>query len=73
MAERRGQLLRQAHRRPQAGIHALQLEINRALYLDESSLTRTAGFVQLQTDLTTLCRRLFAEFTVSSDHRAAAE
>jgi N-formylglutamate amidohydrolase len=29
---------------PGRGFHALQIEINRGLYLDETTLTRTGGF-----------------------------
>lgn len=38
--------------RPEKGVHALQIEINRALYMDEASLERMAGFERLRTDLT---------------------
>jgi N-formylglutamate amidohydrolase len=34
--------------RPAQGIHALQIEINRGLYLDEARLEPTAGFTRLQ-------------------------
>jgi N-formylglutamate amidohydrolase len=37
--------------RPGAGIHALQIEINRALYLDEATLEPLEGFARLKTDL----------------------
>jgi N-formylglutamate amidohydrolase len=37
---------------PGRGFHALQIEINRGLYLDESTLTRTGGFAALVEDLT---------------------
>lgn len=33
--------------RPSSGIHVLQVEINRSLYMDENSFTRTAGFEEL--------------------------
>lgn len=36
---------------PRAGTHALQIEINRALYMDESLHAKTAGFAQLATDI----------------------
>jgi len=36
---------------PAAGLHALQLEINRALYMDERRHERTAGFDRLSLDL----------------------
>jgi N-formylglutamate deformylase len=44
--------------RPAAGVHSLQVEINRRLYLDEATVERTAGFGTLQTALTTLTRVL---------------
>jgi N-formylglutamate amidohydrolase len=37
--------------RPGEGVHALQIEINRALYIDEASLEPHAGFERLKTDL----------------------
>jgi N-formylglutamate amidohydrolase len=39
------------HGRPGAGSHALQIEINRALYMDESSHAKTAGFAALAADI----------------------
>ncbi|HEY0435832.1 MAG TPA: N-formylglutamate amidohydrolase [Phenylobacterium sp.] len=46
--------------RPSRRTHALQIEINRALYLDEATLTPTAGFEQLKADLTRLTAMLAA-------------
>jgi N-formylglutamate amidohydrolase len=37
-----------AYGRPSEGVHVLQIEINRALYLDEKRITRTAGFEPLK-------------------------
>ena len=37
--------------RPGAGIHALQIEINRALYVNETTLQPLDGFARLKTDL----------------------
>jgi len=42
--------------RPQAGLHALQVEINRSLYLDEATLEPHEGYARLQKDL----ERVFA-------------
>ena len=39
---------------PRAGFHSVQLEINRALYMDEETLERTARFSALQQDMATL-------------------
>lgn len=44
--------------RPQAGFHALQIEINRALYMNESTLERGAGFGRLKADMTTFVSEL---------------
>jgi N-formylglutamate amidohydrolase len=46
--------------RPAQKVHALQIEVSRGLYLDEASLTITAGFVALKADLTRLTARLAA-------------
>jgi N-formylglutamate amidohydrolase len=37
--------------RPGEGVHALQVEINRAVYLDEAALVPNAGFARLKRDL----------------------
>lgn len=46
-----------AYGRPAEGVHVLQIEINRALYLDEARLARTPGYDLLKADL----RRLIGE------------
>lgn len=43
---------------PGDGIHCLQLEINRALYLNERTLEKTAGFERLAADMTAFVRLL---------------
>jgi N-formylglutamate deformylase len=43
---------------PAAGLHAIQLELNRALYMDERRYERTAGFSRLAADMETLGKRL---------------
>jgi N-formylglutamate amidohydrolase len=43
---------------PRRRVHALQIEINRGLYLDETTMTPTAGFAALKADLETLTRGL---------------
>ena len=48
--------------RPSEGVHALQIEINRAVYLDESTLTPTEGFARLKRDIERLGRTLAAEW-----------
>ena len=36
------------HGRPDDGVHAVQIEISRALYLDETRMTKTIGFAPVQ-------------------------
>jgi N-formylglutamate amidohydrolase len=43
---------------PAAGLHAIQLEINRALYMDERRHGRTSGFGRLTADLEVLAHRV---------------
>lgn len=51
--------------KPSEGVHALQIEINRAVYLDETALQPNAGFARLKRDL----ERLF--MALSRDWRRA--
>ena len=46
--------------RPREGVHALQIEIARSLYMDEARLEKRPGFTILQRDLTELIRALAA-------------
>jgi N-formylglutamate amidohydrolase len=46
------------HGRPRLGRHALQIEVNRQLYMDESSRVPHAGFKTLQAALTTMAQDL---------------
>jgi N-formylglutamate amidohydrolase len=46
--------------RPQEGVHALQIEINRRLYLDEPSMQTGPAFARLRGDLETLFASLAA-------------
>lgn len=46
--------------RPQSGIHALQIEINRALYMDEDLVRPTAGLTELQRRMRFVIQRLAA-------------
>jgi N-formylglutamate amidohydrolase len=59
---------------PAAGLHAIQLEINRALYMDERRYERSRNFARLAADLETLARRL-GEIPLEElrPYRAAAE
>jgi N-formylglutamate deformylase len=46
--------------RPREGVHALQIEVARPLYMDEIRIERRPGFAALQRDLTRLIGRLAA-------------
>ncbi len=46
--------------RPEQGLHALQIEICRGLYLDEARLAPSAGFDRLRQDVGRLAQRLAA-------------
>jgi N-formylglutamate amidohydrolase len=48
------------HGRPRLGRHALQIEVNRRLYMDETSHVPNAGFKDLQAILTTTATALAA-------------
>jgi N-formylglutamate deformylase len=59
---------------PAAGLHAIQLELNRALYMDERRYERSASFAAVAADLELLADRL-ASLPVQElrPYRAAAE
>jgi len=59
--------------RPARDVHAVQIEINRGLYLNELTLRPTAGFAELQRDLKSLAGPLFSELPALLQRRAAAE
>ncbi|MGA8380389.1 MAG: N-formylglutamate amidohydrolase [Stellaceae bacterium] len=46
------------HGRPAAQRHSLQIEVDRALYMDQKTLEKNQGFVQLQADITALIAAL---------------
>ena len=58
---------------PSRGVHALQLEINRALYLDEGTLSKSGGFPRLRHMLADVAARVFDALPVLLERRAAAE
>lgn len=45
---------------PASGVHVLQIEINRNLYMDEATLERRPGFAALQSDIRGLMSHLIA-------------
>ncbi|MET0279131.1 MAG: N-formylglutamate amidohydrolase, partial [Pseudorhodoplanes sp.] len=59
---------------PSAGLHAIQIEFNRALYMDERRYERIASFRRLASDIETLADRLAAvALEELRPYRAAAE
>jgi N-formylglutamate deformylase len=59
---------------PSAGLHAIQLEINRALYMDERRYERTGDFERVAADMVALAARL-GEISLDDlrPYRTAAE
>ena len=53
-----GGFITQHYGRPARGLHAIQIEISRGLYVDERTLEKTAGFDALRSDLARFCRAL---------------
>ena len=56
-----GGFVTQHYGRPAEGVQVLQIEINRALYMDETRIERGPGFGALKGDLTTLVAHLAAD------------
>ncbi len=48
--------------RPREAVHAVQIEVARRLYMDETRIERGAGFASVQRDLTSLIATIAAEF-----------
>jgi N-formylglutamate amidohydrolase len=59
------------HGRPRLGRHALQVEINRALYMDEASQVKNAGFAGLRGVLSNLANTL-AQWLAANAHPSLA-
>lgn len=59
--------------RPARDVHAVQIEVNRGLYLNELTLRQTQSFAKLQQDLQSLAGPLFNELPALLERRAAAE
>lgn len=53
-----GGYVAQAYGRPAQGVHVLQIEINRALYMNEATLEPSAGFAAVEDVLKVLIERL---------------
>lgn len=57
-----GGFITEHYGQPARGLHAMQVEVNRGLYMDERSLERTAGFVRLQSNVRLLISQLADAF-----------
>jgi len=55
-----GGFITEHYGRPAEGVHAIQIEINRGLYMNERTLQKTVGFEPLAEDLTRFCAALAA-------------
>ena len=55
-----GGFITEHYGRPATGLHALQIEINRGLYLNEVTMEKHAGFKRLAANMATFVQRLIA-------------
>lgn len=53
-----GGFITEHYGRPQRGLHAIQIEINRALYMNEATMEKSMGYEKLRTDLALFVSRL---------------
>lgn len=69
-----GGFITEHYGRPARGLHALQIEVNRGLYVNEATLDKTEGFDLLKADLTEFADQMMAHVRQDmSDDRLAAE
>lgn len=68
-----GGYITEHHGRRSTHVHALQLEINRGLYLNEKTLEPSSGFAPLQRNLQAIAAELFDAVPQIFERRAAAE
>ncbi|MDP1900894.1 MAG: N-formylglutamate amidohydrolase [Rubrivivax sp.] len=64
----KGVELVRAYADPAAGRHSLQLEVNKRLYMDTATLSKTAGFATLEAHLMQLIDALAERFAPESPH-----
>ena len=58
--------------RPTANRHSLQIEVDRALYMDQKTLEKARGFGQLRADITFMIEVLIGFASAKLDERACA-
>ncbi len=68
-----GGFITESYGRPALGVHALQIEVNRGLYMDEARFERSADFPETVGLLDRFARRLIADFAEGTAPRVAAE
>ncbi|MEQ1612232.1 MAG: N-formylglutamate amidohydrolase [Hyphomicrobiaceae bacterium] len=68
-----GGFITEHYGRPYEGVHTLQIEINRALYLDEVSFQTSPGFVPLRHGISVFVARMMKELPPQLSMRMAAE
>jgi N-formylglutamate amidohydrolase len=67
-----GGFITEHYGQPTRGLHAMQIEINRCLYMDETGFEKTAGFARLVADIGRLIETLEREFGAGLLVRAEA-
>ncbi|HRD78448.1 MAG TPA: N-formylglutamate amidohydrolase [Hyphomicrobiaceae bacterium] len=68
-----GGYITEKYGRPSTGLHALQIELNRGLYLDETNLTPVTGFSELRGYLRSFAVKLIESTEAHFGRRQAAE
>ena len=68
-----GGYITETYGQPASGFHALQIEINRGLYMDERQVRKLSSFAKVQTDLMALAEDLIALAPGDLDFSQAAE
>ncbi|MEM7750501.1 MAG: N-formylglutamate amidohydrolase [Pseudomonadota bacterium] len=68
-----GGFITEHYGQPKDDVHALQIEINRGLYLDEASLQKSRNFEQFQSQMSEVIARTTQLIPGILDSRAAAE
>lgn len=69
-----GGFITEYYGRPDRGIHALQLEIDRSLYMNEATFERLPAFASLQRDIARLTQMIISDLpALTGSYKTAAE
>ncbi len=68
-----GGFITEHYGKPARGFHAVQIEINRGLYMNELTFQRSPGFSRLREDLACVMARLMSDLPGVAGRQAAAE